>query len=380
MQSTLSRRELLRGSVALAAVAFSQHPLSLFGFPDTEGELIPFLDVQPTGEMLQWKGLTEWITANEDVFSVSHYGQPEVDRQQWSLEIAGLVEKPMSLSLEEIKARPRKTVIAVLECSGNSNNPGFSGAIGNVKWTGTPLAPLLKECGILDRAIEVVFYGADQKMEEIRDKEYLQNFARSLSMGDALRDEVLLAYKMNGKPLTEEHGAPVRLVVPGWFGIAWIKWLTRIELLDRRFMGKYMARQYVTLRGEELEDGSTLWRETSVGPIDVKSVTARAVRLSNGTIRFTGAAWTDGTPLKEVQFKIDEGPWRPAKIDRSKDEKYAWRFWHYDWQEPEKGKHMVVSRAIDEHGRAQPSKEDPAIQLKKTYWEANQQWPRIIEI
>lgn len=380
MSLTLSRREMLRGSVALAAFAFSQHPLSLFGFPDAEGELVPFLDVQPNGEMLQWKELTDWITASEDLFSVSHYGQPKVDAQDWKLEIAGLVEKPVRFDLEEIKARPKKTVTAVLECSGNSSNPGFSGAIGNVKWTGTPLAPLLKECGVVDRAIEVVFYGADQKKEEIRGNEYLQNFARSLSIRDALRDEVLLAYEMNGKPLTEEHGAPVRLVVPGWFGIAWIKWLTRIELLDRRFMGKYMARQYVTLRGEEFQDGRTIWRETSVGPIDVKSVTARAVKLSNGAVRFTGAAWTDGTSLKEVQFKIDEGEWRSAKIDRNQEDKYAWRFWHYDWKEPKEGKHIVVSRAIDAHGRVQPAKDDPSIQLKKTYWEANQQWPRMIEL
>src|SRR5205814_1231921 len=118
-----------------------------------------------------------------------------------------------------------------------------------------------------------VFFGADEKKEKIRDKEYLQNFARSLAIQDALKDDVLLAYEMNGEPLTKGHGAPLRLIVPGWFGITWVKWLSRIEVLDRRFMSKCMAREYVTIRGEE-KNGRTVWRETSVGPIDVKSLVA----------------------------------------------------------------------------------------------------------
>src|SRR5438477_1861603 len=120
-----------------------------------------------------------------------------------------------------------------------------------------------------------------------------------------MREDLLLCYEMNGEPLTEEHGFPLRLSVPGWFGISWVKWLNRIEVLDRRFMSKYMAREYVTIRGEE-KDGKTIWRETSVGPIDVKSVVARAARLKNGNIRLAGAAWTDGTPLKRVEVKVDD--------------------------------------------------------------------------
>lgn len=380
MNRNFSRRELLKGSVAFAAVAFTNYPLSLFGFSDEEGELIPFLDVQPAGRpMLRWQELDSWITPNEKVFAVSHYGQPEVDPEAWRLNIGGLVKKPISLTFDDIKSRPRKDVIATLECSGNSSNPGFMGAIGNVKWTGTPLAPLLRECRLLDRAIEIVFYGADEKMETIRGGEYLQNFARSLARQDALSEEVLLAYEMNGEPLTKEHGAPVRLVVPGWFGIAWIKWLTRIEALDRRFMGKYMAREYVTLRGEEI-DGRTVWRETSVGPIDVKSIIARAIRRDGGAVRFQGAAWTDGTPLKSVEVKIDEGPWKAARIQNERNAKYAWRFFTFDWKQPTPGEHKVVSRAIDAAGRIQPSAEDPEIKLKRTYWEASQQYPRTIRI
>src|SRR5262245_55961278 len=310
MSQLLCRRDMLRGSVALTAFVLARTPLTALGFdePAAEETLLPFLDDQPPGNMLRWQQMTSWVTPTEQIFSVSHYGTPEIDIGQWKLEISGLVKNVRAFSLADIKARRRKTVTATLECSGNSSSPGFMGAIGNVKWTGTPLRPLLKDCGWHHRAREVVFFGADQKVETIRDKDYQQNFARSLSLSDALRDDVILAYEMNGKPLEQRHGAPLRLIVPGWFGIAWIKWLTRIEVLDRRYMSKYMAREYVTIRGEE-RNGKTIWRETSVGPMDVKSIIARAVRRTDGSVRFTGAAWTDGTPLRRVDVRIDDGEW-----------------------------------------------------------------------
>ena len=381
MNSQLCRRDMIKGSVAFAALAFAARPLSTFGFPNPEDGAtpIPFLDVQPKGKMLYWADLNSWITPNSELFSVQHYDKPDVDPEKWRLEIAGLVSQPNTFSLADIKARRRKTVIATLECSGNSSNPGFMGAIGNIRCTGAPLAPLLRECAPLKRGIEVVFFGADQGKEEIDKKEYQQNFARSLSISDAMRDEVLLCYEINGEPLTKDHGAPVRLVVPGWFGIAWVKWLSRIEVHDRRFMGKWMARRYVTLRGEERDD-KTIWRETSVCAIDVKSVVARASRLKDGTIRFAGAAWTDGTPLQKVEVQIDGGRWINAQLDRQQRAQYAWTFWNFDWITPTPGDHTVVSRAIDAEGRVQPPADDPSIKLKRTYWEANQQWPRKLRI
>jgi DMSO/TMAO reductase YedYZ molybdopterin-dependent catalytic subunit len=382
MNSRLSRRDLLRGSVALAAVALSHFPLSRFGFADEGGEVLPFLEPLPpkAGKAVKWDDLKDWITPSDQVFAVSHYGTPTVDVEKWKLEIGGLVKKPASLSLDDIKGRKSREVIATLECSGNGASPAFGGAIGNTRWKGTALAPILRECGPEKRGIEVVFFAADEKKEPIRGGEYLQNFARSLAVQDALGDEVLLAYEMKGEPLTKEHGAPVRLIVPGWFGIAWVKWLTRIEVLDRRYMNRFMARDYVTIRGEE-KDGRTVWRETSVGPIDVKSIVARAVRQKGGAVRFSGAAWTDGTPLAKVEVKIDDGPWQAAQLEKKKeDAPYAWTFWHYDWASPKAGEHVVVSRAVDADGHVQPAKDDDAIKLKKTYWEANQQWPRKIKI
>src|SRR5256885_8421348 len=175
------------------------------------------------------------MTRTDQVYEVEHDGVPEVDGANCHLEIPGLLKIRGTLSLADIRARQRKTVTATLECSGNSSNPGFMGAIGNIRWTGTPLGSLLKECRPQDRAIEIVFFGADEKIEKIRDKEYPQNFARSLSLREAMkRDDILLAWEMNGQPLKKDHGAPLRLIVPGWFGIAWVKWLSRIEVLDGR--------------------------------------------------------------------------------------------------------------------------------------------------
>jgi DMSO/TMAO reductase YedYZ molybdopterin-dependent catalytic subunit len=381
-QRGVTRRDMIKGSVAVAAMAFAQYPLSLFGGPAAEegGVLIPFLDAQPAGrKQTRWENLTSWYTKSDDLYVVSHYPVPTLKAEDHRLEISGLVRKPRTLTLADIKARRKRTVTATLECGGNSNGPGFMGAIGNVKWTGTSFADLLQECAPLKRGIEVVFFGADEQTEKIRGNDYKQNFARSLHINDALHDDVLLCYEMNGEPLTKEHGFPLRLVVPGWFGISWVKWLNRIEVHDRRYMSKYMAQEYVTLRGEE-RDEKTIWRLTSVGPMNVKSIIARAMKLPDGPVRLTGAAWGDGTPIKVVEVKVDDGPWQPAKIDRTPRDKYTWRFFSFDWKDAIPGEHTVVSRAIDEEGRVQPSADDPKIKLKKTYWEANQQWPRKIRI
>lgn len=381
-QPKLTRRSMLKGSMAAAAVAFTQYPISLLGgpAPSAGGVLIPFTDAQPAGRrQTNWEQLTNWITPNEDLYVVSHYGNPELQEAQHRLQVSGLVKKPITLSIDELKKRRKKTVTATLECGGNGLGPGFMGAIGNVRWTGTPLKDLLQECSPTKRGIEVVFFGVDEKIEKIREKDYLQNFARSLHLTDALRDDILLCWEMNGQPLEREHGFPLRLVVPGWYGVSWVKWLNRIEVLDRRYMSKYMAQDYVTLRGEERED-KTIWRLTSVGPMNLKSIVARAEKLPYGTVRLTGAAWGDGTPIKKVEVKVDDGPWQAAKIDRSPRDKYTWRFFSFDWSNPTPGEHKVVSRAIDEEGRTQPASEDPAIALKRTYWEANQQWPRTLKL
>ena len=381
---SLSRREWLRGGLA-ATGASLLHP-SLFGFVlpalETGETVVPFLDPQPVNPdrpMVQWDQLESWITPESDFFSVKHYGIPEVDMGKWRLSIGGFVNQPLSLTLEDLKARPKSHYTATLECSGNGASERFMGAIGNARWSGTRLGPVLEECGLSPEATEVVFFGVDRGKEEIRGNEYEQNFGRSLSVREALRDRVILAYEMNGKPLSQTHGAPLRLVVPGWYGVAWVKWLWRIEVHDRRFLSRFMGRDYVTIRGEE-RDGETIWRETSVGRMNLKSIVARVTRMDGGGVRVMGAVWNDGTPLKAVELKLDDGPWRKTGLGEGKDHPHCWTFWSYVWNDPTPGEHTLVSRAVDGQGRVQPAPEDEMIRLKKTYWEANQQIRRRIRL
>src|SRR5919109_1824613 len=213
--------------------------------------------------------------------------------------------------LRDLKARVRQEVIFTLECSGN--RPQLShGAVGTAKWAGTPLAPILQEAGVTDKGIEVVFVGSDAGEEEVRGIKMQQNFARSLSLADAMNPNNLLCYEMNGAALPQPHGFPLRLIASGWYGIANVKWLKRIEVRDTRFMGRWMARDYVTIR-EEQRDGETVWMETSVGRALLKSVPAKVTR-QNGQHRIIGAAW--GAPIAGVEVKIDDGKWQPASIEK----------------------------------------------------------------
>ncbi len=382
MNPDVTRRDLLCGGVAGVALAMSQSPWSAFGFAALEpgDELVPFVDPPPVvPDQVAWNQQPDWLTATKDIFAVSHYGQAKLDAEHWKLEITGFVEKPIALTLADLKARPRKEFTATMECSGNGAGAKFLGAVANVRWTGTPLAPILKEVGVKPDGIEVVFFSADQGREKIRDNEYPQSFARSLALTDAMSETVLLAYAMNGEPLTQAHGAPVRLIVPGWYAVAWVKWLSRIELHDRRFMGRFMGRDYVTIRGEQVGD-KVVWRETSVSRLNPKSIIAEVVRKKDHMLRVSGAAWTDLTGVKAVEVQVDAGAWMPAELEKKDDGTYSWTFFHFDWKDAKPGEHTLVSRAIDNAGRTQPAKDDPSMKLKKTYWEANEQFPRKVKV
>ena len=204
-----------------------------------------------------------------------------------------------------------------------------------------------------------------------------------MSIDDALNLNLLLAYELNGQPIEKRNGAPIRLIVPGWFGIANVKWLKRIEVRDSRFMGRFMGRDYVTVRGERRGD-EVVFVESSVTRMRLKSIVARITRHAGrdgaSSLRAYGAAWDDGTGIQKVQVKVDGGQWRDARLDEAPRAKFCWSFFSIDLGSMEPGKHTVVSRAIDVKGRVQPSTQDDEIALKKTYWEANQQWPREIEI
>jgi len=374
-----NRRQFLRDASTLGAFALTTAP-GLFAFapPEAGEQVIPFADTKPFNPakpLLPWDQTTSWLTPPDQVFWVGHYGIPK-PVQDWSLEIGGLVDKPARLTLADLKSRPRREHTITLECSGNGPAGGL---IANARWAGTPLAPILKSCGLKREGLEAVFFAVDQGTEKIRGGEYPQNFARSMAISDALADNILLCWEMNGAALTQEHGAPVRLVVPGWYGVAWVKWLNRIEVHDRRFMNRFMGRDYVTIRGEKQGD-QTIWRETSVGRMNLKSVVARVVRRPNGAVRITGAAWSDGTPIRSVELRIDDGEWKQVRLEDKPKEPYTWQFWSYEWADAKSGEHSLTSRATDAKGHVQPAPDDPFITMKKTYWEANQQAVRKVTL
>jgi DMSO/TMAO reductase YedYZ molybdopterin-dependent catalytic subunit len=390
--TTLSRRDALKTTALStgAVLAYLSHPGFLFANQDAAAEtLVPFLDMPRSRPgILDWETLDSWLTPQDQVFTVSHYDSPTVKPEEYRLQVTGLVEKPITLTLDELKARPKSDQLMTLECSGNGSSKGFMGAVFNSKWTGTRLVPLLQECGLKAAAIEAAFIGYDKKEETLRkgtprEATFEVPFGRSLSVADALRLDPLLAYERNGEPLTQGNGAPVRLIVPGWYGIANVKWLRRIELRDTRYMGRFMARDYVTVRGERQGDQIT-YVETSVNKMNLKSIVARITRQPavDGKVpcKAYGAAWNDGTELKGVEVQVDGGEWRPATLDKEPRAKFCWTFFSLDLGPLAPGKHTVVSRAIDVNGRIQPSAQDDEIALKKTYWEAYAQWPREIEL
>jgi DMSO/TMAO reductase YedYZ molybdopterin-dependent catalytic subunit len=377
-------------------------------------EVLPWLDQPPpapfppeaAGKQLKWEELDSWLTPADNFHFVTHFGIPEdLDESTWRVGIAGLVAHPLSLTLADLKAHTRREVDFTLECSGN-NGTGLdfaTGFIGNARWAGTPLAPVLQEAGVLKEAIEVVFYGVDRGTLTIRDNSGIvsggqtgtvepdagggldltitEQFARSMSIDDALNPRNLLCYEMNGEPLPRANGFPVRLIAPGWYGVANVKWLTRIEVTDQRYAGNWMARDYVTIR-EEQRDGDTVWTFATVRHDRLKSAPAKVTRRGS-RYAIWGAAW--GAPIAAVQVRIDNGPWMAATLlgrpPRGKQSPgFAWRFWGIAWRRPAAGEHQITSRAIDIDGSIQPSPDDPFLASRRTFWENNGQITRRILI
>ncbi len=381
----LQRRAVLGGAIAGAALlqrrAFAQSGQTLKTIPwSDQPPPVPAPLENVVKGQTPWENLDSWITPNDRFFSIAHYDPPMINAKTWRLDVAGLVDKPVTFTLDELKSRPRHEVISTIECSGNNGLPFATSTIGNARWAGASLAETLRAAQIKKAAVEVVFYGTDQGEEVVRkdsplEFKFTSNFARSMSIEDAMNPANLLCYEMNGSPLPAANGFPVRLVVPGWYGVANVKWLRRIEVRDIRFLGRFMGRDCVTIR-EEHHDGMTVMAETTVGRMLLKSAPAR-VTLRDGRYQIDGMAWGPA-PVAAVEAKIDNGPWVKAILDDSRSE-FAWRSWHLDWS-PGPGEHTVTSRAIDKAGNIQPAMDDALIANKKTYWESNGQITRHIRV
>jgi DMSO/TMAO reductase YedYZ molybdopterin-dependent catalytic subunit len=368
---TLSRRAFLAQSgIGLTGLALfnSARAFAL----QADEMVIPWLDQpaeNPAPQVIanqhKWEELNTWITPNDQFFGIAHYNWPEIDAADWQLEIGGLVNQPMTMTLDDIKALPRQELVFTLECSGNSGLPFFDAGIGNAQWAGTPLAAVLESAGVAEGAREVV-----------REQKIMQNFARSMSLADAMNPDNLLVYEMNGEALPSANGFPLRLIAPGWYGVANVKWLTRIEVWDTRLMNRFMARDYVTLRNEGTAD-APVWVESSVSKSLLKSAPGRVIQ-SGDTYRIDGAAW--GVPISAVEVQVDGGEWLLAQLDDTQRANYAWTFWSLDWPDAAAGEHTITSRAIDTAGNMQPAADDPSLMNKITYWESNGQITRRVSI
>ena len=347
-------------------------------------ELVPFTDA--TGPLrtdpskagsthiLDTRTISDFYTPNGDFYVVQHYNQPELDLSSYRLRITGLVENPIELSLDQLKRRSRVGVDIGFECGGNSKRM-FYGLVGNAKWGGASLSALLAECKIKPEGKEVVFFGADEGTEEIRRANVKQNFARSMSVEDAMRPENMLALQMNGEALPLFHGRPLRLLIPGFYGVANVKWLTQIHVQDRRFMSRFMGRDYVTLKKEMIGDMER-WVENSVTRMHLKSAITRVTRMGN-THKISGFVLTDGVGVRSVEVKIDNGPWMQAQLD-SGATKYSWKLFQYQWSNASPGEHTIVSRVTDANGKVQLTEEQMPEKISR--WENYGQFPRTLEI
>jgi DMSO/TMAO reductase YedYZ molybdopterin-dependent catalytic subunit len=385
LPGAMSRRTVLRGigGSALAGLSLLRISGPTSAFQELGGEAIPWLD-QPAEnpvpeiivQQMTWEDLDSWITPNEDFFVIKHFAEPAIDAADWTLEISGLVNSPLSLTLADLQARECQEVTFTMECSGNSGLPFFTGGIGNATWAGTSLAALLEEAGVQDDGTEIVFWGADAGEQVWREVTVTEHFARSMSLADAIDPNNLIALEMNGSPLPAAHGFPARLIAPGWYGIANVKWLTRIEVRDTRYQGHFMARDYVTIREEQI-DGESVWTLTSVAHDRLKSAPAKVTRTGD-SYSIMGAAW--GAPISGVDVRIDDGEWQPATLDTDHSAEFAWTFWTFDWGAPPAGEHTVTSRAVAVSGDTQPAPDDPYLTGKTTFWESNGQITRRIAI
>ena len=381
-----TRRDLLRGGLAAAG-------LGALGIPEwalpalAQGETaVPFTDLPatinltptPDRRLLDVRTIDGPLTPSAQFFTTQHYGHPVIDSATFRLKLTGLVTRPRAFSLVELRGMQSVDLVAGFECSGNRRP--LQGLSSNGRWTGVPLRAVLDETGVRAAAREVVFFGADHGEEDVdfrgRVTKVDQQFGRSLTRERALSSEVLLAWALNGEPLTRHQGFPLRLVVPGWYGVANVKWLSQVHLQEEAYLGKYQARWYRTLRGEVI-DGETKWKETAVTRMQLKSFIARLTR-KGAAYEALGVVLNDGTPIRSVEVRVDDGPWQPAALNPATQGTYSWKLFTYTWNGATSGEHTLVSRATDASGRIQPTAAE--IETKKTFLEDNSQHPRTVVI
>ena len=290
-----------------------------------------------------------------------HYDIPAIDPATYRLAVQGRVHRPLELTLDDLRSRPAVTRPVTLECAGNGrvglsprpvSQPWVNEAVGTAEWTGTPLRGVLEEAGIAEDAVEVVFTGEDRGVEGGME----QAFERSLPLADAMGEEVLLAYGVNGLPLPPQHGAPLRLLVPGWYGMASVKWLRRITVSDLPFEGYQMTRAYrLKQRDEELgEPAGRILPRALMRPPGVPEFATRIRHVPAGPVALDGRAWSGRAPVVRVEVSADRGrTWFDAGVEGPIGPS-AWQRWSVTWDPEGPGEYELWCRATDASGDSQP--------------------------
>lgn len=294
-----------------------------------------------------------------------HYDVPAAEGNSWRLDVDGVVERRLSLDMGAVQALPQRTLRVTMECAGNGRSlmsprkqsmPWGEGGVGTAEWTGTPLRHVLEQAGIGPDAVELVFSGVDSGV----DKGRVMAYERSLAIGEAMRDDVLLVWAMNGQPLLPQHGYPLRLIVPGWFGMASVKWLSRIEAVTQPFQGYQQVGTYVYRKSADVPGvPCTHMRVKSLMvPPGVPVWYWRSRFVEKGPVEIIGRAWSGGgIAIAKVEFACD-GVWQEADLDPAvPGAPYAWRQWRTTWT-AQPGEHVLSCRATDANGNVQPLEPD----------------------
>jgi sulfane dehydrogenase subunit SoxC len=307
------------------------------------------------------EGLRHAITPIGMHYVLVHFDIPAVDASTYALAVDGRVRSPLRLTLEDLRARPAVSMPVMMECAGGGrahlqprpvSAPWHDEAVGCAEWTGTPLRAVIEEAGLLADAVELLFTGFDRGV----DQGVEQDYQRSLSIEDAMRDDVLLAYEMNGRPLPPAHGFPLRLIVPDWYGMASVKWLRSVTAIAQPFDGVQQAVLY-RYRASADDPGTPVTRQRPralMAPPGIPEFFSRTRYVNAEPTRVTGRAWSGGHAVARVEFSADGGcTWADAQLEESVGE-HAWVGWSFVWEPSEPGDYQLCARATDASGKSQP--------------------------
>ncbi len=308
----------------------------------------------PYSRAFDFSTLKTWITPNPEFFVRSHFGIPARDGSPWMVKISGAVARPRAFTLDELMKMPSREEVVTLECAGNL--VGFGG-VSNARWTGISLGALLEAVGARQGAVEVVLNGADGGKEREAGGIMVDSFARSIPLAKAMDEHTLLAYRMNGEPLPPEHGGPLRAIVPGWYGMDSVKWLTGITVADKPFKGFYQTERYYVARHERKGIKRIALHEMLVKSQIARLAESADRRVAQATI--IGAAWSGEARVERVELSFDGGrSWVEADLN-GESAPFAWRLWSYAWKPQAAGSYEIIVRASDSLGRAQPLERNP---------------------